>query len=601
MSHRMVVNLSAAGILFAASAAPSATLTVIRPTASTVIPAGDDYATQVLGNAWDMNDDADIDTEESLYVVSQTFASGIFSGTTTATGSNIYPLFMGYASSINLSRGANHPIDTSHYRYVTYKLRVNQPTQPQFTRVVGVLDGGSYGATPKSTVVEAFYTSPLPNNVWTIVTFDMVTNNDGLYYQWTDFPQLTGLRIDPASTNAAPPYVAAPFGIAWIRLTAPATAAQKYTVQWTDSGYSGTYSIAAIDSGGVNYALGSGISGTSYAADMTFLEPGAYTIMVARSDSSATANSGTFHINTPPEITVTAPSASGDLTKDFAKTIVGNQWGPITAPDFPSGYGVRNFTNVSYTNPAGSFYGRPLNFDPGWFFNLGGQTIDTSVYRSLCYTMEVFGPRSVGLGSIARVFWGNSTGAVSTSLAIPLDDNVNDSVVGNYCIADLAAYPPDPTATNYGSWSGTKSVFRIDPDEFTPPNGCNTRDPCHDVQLNSVTLSPFALANPSYTFKWSLTDPDNAGDTVDVYLDPDTTPLNGNEIHLNRVTAVSGTGQFAWAGSCANALTYGPWHVLTVVSDGINPVSRYAVGPLLVDAYDGIFRNGFESIPSLCP
>ena len=113
-------------------------------------------------------------------------------------------------------------------------------------------------------------------------------------------------------------------------------------------------------------------------------------------------------------------------------------------------------------------------------------------------------------------------------------------------------------------------------------------------------MSPFALAAPGYTFKSTLTDPDNTNDTVDVYLDPDTTPLNGNEVHLGSATIASGSGQFAWSGSCTNALTYGPWHVLMVASDGNNPVSQYAGGPLLVSRYDGIFRNGFEAIPSPC-
>lgn len=575
-------------------------LGVNLPNATTVVPAGDDFATQVLGNPWDMGDSTDIDMQESLGLSNQSIAGGMFSGTAAQQASNIYPLFMGYANSINLSGGASHPIDTAHYRYVTYKLRVTPTTQPQYTRAIGVKDGGSYGTAPP-TVAEGSYSAPLPNNAWKIVSFDMVTQNDGKYYQWQAFPALTGLRIDPANTNAAAPYTSRTANLDWIRLTAPATNAQKTSVVWTDSGYSGTYNISASDSGGTTFALGANISGTSYSADLSILPPGAYTITVARSDSSATANSATFHINTPPQIVIATPSTSGDLGQDFATTVVGNPWGPINANDFLPSIGVRNFTNVSYSNPVGTFYGRPVNHDPGWWFNLGSQTVDAGKYRSLCFALEVFGPRSVGSGSVARFFWGSGTSQATTSLPIPLDDNFNDMVVGKYCMADVAAYLPDPSSPVYGNWVGAQSVFRIDPDEFTPPSGCSTQDTCHDVRLDSVTLSPFALANPSYTFKWTLTDPDSASDTVDVYLDPDAAPLNGNEIHLGSATMPTGNGQFAWSGSCANALTYGPWHVLVVASDGINPVSQYAGGPILISRYDGIFRNGFESIPANCP
>lgn len=591
VSKRIIVNWIA---VIAASAMPvaSAALTVTQPTAATVVAAGDDFATQVLGNAWDMKDSIDIDTEESLNVTSQSFVGGVFSGLTTAADANLYPLFEGQLNSINLSRGANFPVDTSHYRYFTVKMKATQPGAPkEYSRLVFYQVNGTFGL--------GLYHA-LPNNAYIIFTNDMYTQIDGTSpHTWLQFPQVTGLRLDPATPGGAFT-TGSQFSIAWVRLTAPATAAQTTTVAWTDSGYTGSYNISANDAGGTSLTLASNVSGASYVADLSRLPPGAYTITVARSNNSATAASASFHINTPPQIAISQPSASGDLTQDFAKTVVGNPWGPIDANDFLPSIGIRNFNNVSYNNPVDSFYGRPINNDPGWWFYRGSNAIDAGKYRSVCYAFEVFGPRNIGAGSVARIFWGSGTAQVTTSLPIPVDDNANDTLVGHYCIADLAAYPPDPKATIYGPWAGMQSVFRLDPDEFTPPSGCSTADTCHDVRLDSVTLSPFALANPGYTFNWTFNpDPDSTGDTVDVYLDPDATPTNGNEIYLGSTTA--STGSFAWAGSCAGALTYGPWHVLMVASDGINPVSQYAGGPVLVARYDGIFRNGFESIPATCP
>jgi len=589
MRYPAIVRLVLANVLAGASGVCFATVAVTQPTVSTVVEAGDDYATQVLGNAWDMSDAADIDMQESISVSGQLFSGGIFSATSASQSENIYPLHMGYASSINLSRGANHPIDTSRYRYVTYKLRVNPTSQPQFTRVIGIKDGGSYGASPKATVVESNSAGPLLNNTWQIVHFDMVSNNDGLFYQWLDFPQLTGLRIDPANTNAASPWASRTFSIDWIRLTAPATAAQKTSVQWTDSGSATTYSIIAVDGAGAGtaYTLATGVSGTSYLADTSFLAPGQYQIQVKRADNTS-GNSATFRINSPPQIAVSAPGVGGDTAQDFATSVVGNPWGPFSATDFQI---ISNFTGVSYTNPVNSFYGRPTNSDPGWYFNLGGHAIDTGVYRSLCFDLEVFGPRSVGLGSVARVFWGNTPTTMTTSQDIVLDDNLSDTTVGHYCIPDLSAVPLENA--NGGTWTGTMSQFRIDPDEFTPAGGCSTPDTCHDVRLDKVTLSPFAQANPGYTFQWSLSDADNASSTVAVYLDPDTNPFNGNEILIRSSPGTAnGNGSYAWPGS--TSITYGSYNVLIVADDGTNSVSQYAGGPLIVGARDGIFRNGFD-------
>jgi hypothetical protein len=552
-------------------------LSIVHPATSEVVAAGDDYATQVLGNAWDMTDPVDIDTEESVTVSNQAYGDGIFSGDTSAGGAYIYPLFMGYPDSINSSRGAAFPIDTSHYRYVTIKIRATQPAT-EFTRVVFLeKDSGSYA---DNTFGFSQY-MVLPADQWKIITADMISQIEPTSpHLWTDFPKVMGLRIDPA--NGAGVH----FDIDWIRLTSPASAAQKYTVQWTDSG-AGPYTLTAVDSDGVSYPLGTAVSGTSYPADLTFLAPGQYTIVVAR--SGASASSGVFTINTPPQFAMTAPSARGEQSQNFAQTVVGNPWGPIQATDLTP----INFKNVVYNNPVGSFYGRPTSLDPEWFLDLGSHTIDTKLYRSLCFTQEVFGVRDLSPtgGSVARVFWG-SPGALTTSQNIVLDDNRGDTVVSEYCIPDLAAVPLETNPPqNGGTWSGTKTAFRVDPDEFTPPNGCNTPDTCHDVRLDSVVLSPFAHANPSYTFSWNLSASDEifhngfeaGGSTMmlALALDPDTTPGNANEIAITTLPLNSGVTSFAWPGS--GAIAPGTYHVLATVNDGVNVVNQYAGGVIVVN------------------
>ena len=568
---------------------PAVALSITQPNAATVIAAGDDYATQVLGNAWDMSDVADIDTEleETPGVAGASVSAGIFSGSTSSNGAYFYPLFMGYPGSVNSSRGANLPIDTTHYRYATIKIRATQPAgTTQFTRFTFLKNGDSYH---DGTFGNSGYAT-LAANQWMIIKVDLITNYDATHHQWAEFP-VTGLRVEPATTNAPGTYAPVQFDIDWIRLTAPAIPAQLYPVQWTDSGYTGTYNITMVDTGGISTSLASGVGGTSYSADTTFLPPGQYTLKIARSDNSLSTISAAFRINNPPQIVMTAPSARGEQTQNFAQTVAGNPWGPIAAADFSL---VSNFisSSISYANPTGSFYGRPANNDPGWFFNLGGHLIDTNLYRSLCFTMKDFGPRSIGIGSVARVFWGNGTSGTSltTSQAMPLYTGLNE-----YCFVDLAAIPVE-ASPNGGAWSGTKSVLRLDPFEFPVSTACTgapNPSNCHDLQLNSMVLSPFAQANPGYTFAWNLADTDNTSATLNFYLDPDNTPGNGNEIAIGNVAATNGAGQRVWPGS--SAIQYGTYHILVVADDGINTVSQYAGGVIVVGARDGIFRNGFEN------
>lgn len=588
-------------IVLAGGAHRASAITVTSPTAGSIVPAGDDYASRLLANSWDMSDALDIHTQDSSDMTAQTFNSGIFSADTTANLPTVYPLFMGYIGAINLSQGANSPVDTSHYRYVTMKLKANRPGgHAQFAQV------GFYKnreAISNQDLGETYFSAQLPDNQWVILTFDMINDNDQIHHQWLDFPTVQGLSLLPTYSNSPGGFLSVHFAIDWLRLTAPASPADETTVQWSDSGYIGTYNLIATDSDGATYALANGVSGPTYAADLTRLGAGQYTVTVTRSDGSGTPGvSGIFRVNQTPQLNIDTPDAEGDLSRDFASTKLNNPWGPFSAQDFStngtSQNGAINFAagSISYTTYPNSFYGRPKNNDPAWFFNLGGMSIDANIYRSLCFDLEVFGPRSLGGGSVARVFWGNSLAALTTSETIVLDDNAGGTTVSRYCIPDLAQVQPEVgTPVSGGTWSGTKTYFRIDPDEFTPPNGCGSPNTCHDVRLDSVTLSPFAQANPGFTFHWTLADADDASSTLDLYLDPDRDPSNGNEILIHTTNASSGSGTYAWPGS--SSVNYGTYNVLMLADDGHNSVSQYAGGPLVVGAYDGIFRNGLDALP----
>ena len=79
---------------------------------------GHDYATTVLGNPWDMNSAADIQLTGSDYLTNLSFTGGVMHATNTNNDPIVTLLF---------TTNNAVPIDTSRFRYLTYRLQVDGP------------------------------------------------------------------------------------------------------------------------------------------------------------------------------------------------------------------------------------------------------------------------------------------------------------------------------------------------------------------------------------------------------------------------------------------------------------------------------------------
>jgi hypothetical protein len=79
---------------------------------------GQDYATTVLGNPWDMNSSADIQLTGSDYLANLSFTGGVMHATNTINDPNVTLLY-------NTNNAV--PIDTTRFRYLTYRLQVDGP------------------------------------------------------------------------------------------------------------------------------------------------------------------------------------------------------------------------------------------------------------------------------------------------------------------------------------------------------------------------------------------------------------------------------------------------------------------------------------------
>ena len=89
----------------------------------------------------------------------------------------------------------------------------------------------------------------------------------------------------------------------------------------------------------------------------------------------------------------------------------------------------------------------------------------------------------------------------------------------DYVIGDVHDIPLEGQSVPNTVWQGNIGFFRFDPTELP----YSVTEHFYDLRL-----APFDSADPNVTIKWLASDPDDNA-SIDLYLDPDTTPGNGNE------------------------------------------------------------------------
>jgi hypothetical protein len=161
---------------------------------------GEDYATNELGNPWDMDGPGDIAFEQTRYgdhMTGMAFTNGIFSATATGGDPRLF-LRWPVDSHVNPvpQDGNYHPIDANKYKFFTVK--VNVPST-QFAQVLWV---PAMGVAPGSTGFKQLQAG------WNIVTFDLTSGTSGT--PWSG--SIQGLMFDPMNANGV-------FQIDYVRLS----------------------------------------------------------------------------------------------------------------------------------------------------------------------------------------------------------------------------------------------------------------------------------------------------------------------------------------------------------------------------------------------
>lgn len=439
-----------------------------------VYPEGRDYATEVLGDGWDMQQFSDVsqrlDYSDQLQASTIQVQNGVFSATSLAPNEgSFFPLYPGYQNAMQTRKaGSLNPIPSSTYHCLWMAMNMQNGSGGAQVRWFDSQD-----TSPNN------YKNPIvfPNGTWSLQGLDLsgsVPPTTGL--TWTTKNWL-GLQIVAAPYPG--PYS---FQVAWIRLTDCTPI--DYPVTWSGSG---SATIFIRPQGTTReIQVTSGQSGGTYNLDLEGIPPGVYDTIVRISSQADQVVSPAFDINAAPIASFIKPSmASG---ADYA-TLAGNPW------DFSdTSFDVASASCVTWSVSGGMLKldTPPLkdqtgpcagtNNDPQFYLNMPVPIPTIGDYRYLSFKMNtdnsVWPVQTVPDGMIVRWIWAQDKSpydpCYQVSHDIPYDVgwwitgiDLHDPYNG---MAEQATKgtPSDPITCNPMRWTDPQpSVIRLrfDPNE----------------------------------------------------------------------------------------------------------------------------------------
>lgn len=423
--------------------------TVIVPT--DIIPESNDYATQVLGDPWDMNEFTDISqylnakylapSPDNPYFYPRdpvikdfSVTNGLFSATsmdTVFTGRNgwFMPLFPGYETAVHLGKvGSRYPINSSTYGCFYIAIKTNSGANrsgdqggPDQYRIFWFADDklnsnppNTYGFSVGIPVYpEIVGPGSVPTHRWQLLKIDLhnVTNIGPL--PWNALSQWQGLRFEPTIQENVS------YQVDWMRLTdcLESRVSIQFSPQeeirsvWLRPEGTTRDILIAQDVDGIN---------GNYLLDVQGIAPGRYqvgfgtgagtnvppTCCLQRSTEFLTINQAPIAVFQNPTM------FSGE---DFATT-EGNPWDfsdendyyGIVCADYgreDTGYLWFNTVDVEHQPPECRNVGAAKVSDPSIYLTLSKPLIP-SEYRYLSYRLFIDAPvQDVPNGMIVRWVW----------------------------------------------------------------------------------------------------------------------------------------------------------------------------------------------------
>ena len=432
------------------------------------VPEGNDFATRVLTDPWDMNEYSDVSqylnaSNNYVSLDNISVADGLFSFREfDKPDPRFFVLFPGYTYALQVGKVGNvYHIPSATYHCLYYAMQSSVVTQYTYaTWYQNDIMPGTFGMTVGRKVLSG----------WNLYSWDLeqslLTGT-----QWSAQAQWAGLDILPvqrAYDTTAQPTVT----VDWVRLT------DCNPVNHRISNTSKNPVKVYLQPNGTNrkiaVASGTGI----YQLDVQGIQPGQYSYTVEETASGATVGSGDFTINQAPIIRVEKPSMTSG--ENYA-TSAGNPWDMTDTVDAEDTYscmdesydaGILSFFTPDKTQQPAQCLGGSFN-DPILYLNSPNSVdIDPSQYRYLSfrtYTDGVY--QDVVNGMMIR--WGWATGLLGNTCKavgddIPFDVGWNtyslDLHAGdNGSIISIAGNCP-PRGTHWQD-VGMIEMARFDPNE----------------------------------------------------------------------------------------------------------------------------------------
>jgi hypothetical protein len=571
--------VAAAIALLVGPAGARAQFVITSPPNGTRLPAVVDFATDVVGDPWDMNNRDDYSRFDPGEVgnLAPLALDGVghLIGTVAAADNGLTIQHRGFYGAQNPGRnGRRFPIDTARFGLLAFKLYAEVANEgPQvywfLWPTAHPSDLGAGGRLPSRTTRAG----------WRIVTVDLAAGNElgPAGTGWTNGPTATAVRIDPTGSDLA---VGKQVGLDWVRLVPRDGAGEARTVpiQWAGSAGPNTVTLEELGADASDpYPVASNVIGTSFAFSYGFLPPGTYRLRVtALNGGSDTVD---LVVNDPPILHFTEPDETGG--RDFATEVLGNPWDMDSAADVSM---IGNVVSSSFsggelhaTSPAsgaGADSQVVLLSTP----TADAPLVDPAIYHRLTFRMRLDGAfdLSPAGGSLARVFWGsivNRSDQLATSddvLIWPGDNSYTLDLTTLRVGEDQGLEVPAPGDTAELWTSASKRYFRLDPHEGTSGRTWHV----DDVKLADDDQPD---ADGRFTVKWTWSDADGGAPTVDLYRDDDRDAANGKTLIASGLAAAD--GQYVWD---TTGLPDGYYWLYADISDGTNTTGRYSTGPLKI-------------------
>lgn len=496
---------------------------------------GEEYARSALNDPWDFNSMNDLASTQN--VTSSSIENGAFKGTHAATGGACSEQWSD--SGVFMRMGA--PIDSSKYRYLSFKTRLDGTPDISFGWMSRIIWYDGTGFPNVGTSEDVINREGWNTHVIDLWRSDLQDDEDPGMRGWKQ-GAVHQLRIDVDEVPAAQT-----FYLDDVELFAEPVSTGLFTATWSLSGASRSANgpdAATItlgydtDAQGFNgTVIATGISGNQYVWDTSGVASGTYYLYAIVNDG---INETRFYSDVPlrvvsqaSNLALTEPNGSGDtvpLADEFSRDVLQNAWDMSSAADIDQTDSGRygNLTPPTFT--SGILNATSTTNDPyfwlSWDIN---KSIQANQYNKLSFYMH-----SASAGS-GQIWWIRN-------------DDPNNLKAG----PKFAVYPGWRIYTfdlsQHAEWSNTVRVIRIDPIETA-----NVA-----LKLDWAKLTK----KEQFTFNVAWTGQNLNESLISLYYSP---TADGNEKFLFAEAIPASNRSYAWDTS---PLAQGQYYVFANVTTG---------------------------------